>query len=244
MISALVLTKNEEKNIERCLTGLSFCKEIILIDDYSEDKTLTIAKKIYSKVKIYKRKLNNNFSRQRNFGLSIARGDWILFLDADEVISATLRDEIIKETRATSYSGFYIKRRDFFLEKEIKHGEAGNVKLLRLGRKNRGQWRRSVHEIWNIKGETSELVNPIIHYSHETIGQFIDDINKYSTIHALQKIKDRDKRSVWKILFFPVGKFIMNYFFKLGFLDGVEGFIMAMMMSFHSFLSWSKLWIN
>ena len=124
MISALVLTKNEEKNIKKCLQSLSWCDELILIDDYSEDKTLQIVRACHCVIKIYKRKLNNNFAAQRNFGLSKAKGDWILFIDADEVVSKSLREEIREKTK--KQNGFYIskacafsiKRKDYFLGKE------------------------------------------------------------------------------------------------------------------------------
>ncbi len=241
-ISAVILTKNEEKNIKRCIESLLWCNEIIIIDDYSEDKTLREIKNF--KVRVYKRHLNSNFAQQRNFGLSKANSDWVLFLDADEIITLELKREIIEVNFQTDdYNGFYIKRQDFFMGRQLKYGETGNIKLLRLGKINVGKWKRSVHEAWEIKGRVGELKNPIYHYPHQTIREFVDDINFYSTIHARENRKTKSA-NIFYIITYPLGKFILNYFLKLGFLDGVEGFVMAMFMSLHSFLAWGKLWLT
>src|SRR5260221_14334529 len=130
MISAVVIAKNEEKNIANCLANLAWCDEIIVIDDYSTDKTCVLTKKYGAN--IYKHHLNSDFASQRNFGLTHATGDWVLFVDADERISKPLSREILQKTEKTNYGGFYIKRRDYFLGHEIKYGETGNIKLLRL----------------------------------------------------------------------------------------------------------------
>src|SRR3990167_11562432 len=94
MISAVVLTKNEEKNIERCINSLLWCDEIVIIDDYSEDETINKIKN--AKVKIFQRKLNGDFAGQRNFGLEKASGEWVLFVDSDEEVSRELREEILE----------------------------------------------------------------------------------------------------------------------------------------------------
>lgn len=244
MISAVVLTKNEENNIERCLKSLKWIDEIIVIDDYSNDFTIRKIKKTMKSVKIYKRCLDNNFAAQRNFGLSRSKGEWVLFLDADESISKFLKREILVAIKTKTIDGYFIGRRDFFMGKELKYGEMGNIKLLRLARRKSGIWNRKVHEYWNIKGNIGELNYPVLHYPHQVFAEFVDDINVYSTIHAEENKKEKKKSNLFKIIFYPSGKFVVNYFFKLGFLDGTQGLIMATMMSFHSFLAWSKVWLD
>ncbi|MEK7502101.1 MAG: glycosyltransferase family 2 protein, partial [Patescibacteria group bacterium] len=184
MISAVVLTKNEEKNIVDCLESLSWCDEIIVVDDNSEDRTAEISKKFSAKVFI--RNLNSDFSKQRNFGLEKASGDWILFVDADERVTPLLRKEIIQSTNnpINQYDGFYIKRKDFMWEKELKYGETGNVVLLRLARENKGEWEGKVHEEWKVKGSVGEFKNSILHYPHPTISEFLKEINYYTDIRA------------------------------------------------------------
>lgn len=241
-ISAIVLTKNEEKNLPQCLACLSFCPEIILIDDFSSDKTEEIAKILGAKV--FKHDLDNDFAGQRNFGLSKASGDWIIFIDADERVSPALRQEIETVVNHTpqNYRAFNIKRRDFTWGKKILHGECGNIKFIRLARRSAGRWHRRVHEYWNIIGPVGEMKNELLHYPHPSLKEFIAHINFMSTLHAQAGYEEGKRSNVGKIIFWPSGKFIVNYVFKLGFLDGVEGMVIALMMSLHSFLAWSKLW--
>jgi glycosyltransferase involved in cell wall biosynthesis len=241
MLTSVIIARNEEKNISRCLKSVSWSNEIILVDDYSTDNTTKIAKKYNAK--IYKRHLNNDFSAQRNFGLSKSKGDWILFVDADEVVTKSLEKEIKKEIKKENkFNGFYVKRVDYFLGKKIHHGEMGKLIFLRLAKKGTGKWTRKVHEQWKIKGRKKILTNPLLHYPEKTIHQFIDKINYYSNIHSAENKNENKRVNVFKIITYPLAKFIKNYFFRLGFLDREEGLILAVLMSFHSFLSWSKQW--
>jgi len=241
-LTCVILTKNEEENISQCIKSIDFCDEVIVIDDYSTDKTPEIARR--SGAKVFKRSLNNDFASQRNFGLSKAVCKWTLFLDADERISVALRDELIQMVNnpLIAYDGFFLKRKDVVWGKEINQGEIGRVRLLRLAKKGSGKWRRRVHEVWQIKGKTKTLTNPILHYSHSNLREFIEDINYFSTLHSLANKKEGKNASLTKIVIWPLGKFIYNWIFKLGFRDKTTGFVIAVIMSFHSFLAWSKLW--
>lgn len=243
MVSAVILAKNEEKNIGECIKSLAWCDEILVIDDNSGDQTVELAKKYGAKV--YKRSLADDFAAQRNFGLDKAGGEWVLFVDADERISAPLAAEIQLRTYNTENSivGFYIKRCDVMWGRELRYGEQGVVMLLRLARENAGVWRRRVHEVWNVQGRVDELENPILHYPHQSLREFIADVDFHSTLHAKANQEEGKRSDLLKILFYPPAKFIKNWVFKLGFLDGAPGFISAALMSFHSFLAWSKLWL-
>lgn len=246
-LTAIVLTKNEEKNIYDCLESVLWCDEIIIVDDFSEDRTLEVAKSINEeKIKIFQHKLEGDFSSQRNFGLDKAESEWVLFLDADERVSQDLRaeinDVIIDETSKPKNSGYLIKRIDYMWGKELKHGETGDIKLLRLGRKKKGKWIGQVHEIWQIEGKLGEFNEALIHYPHQSIREFLSEINFYTDLRAKELYRNGKICKTRDIIFYPLGKFIKNYFVKLGFLDGLEGLIFALMMSFHSFLVRSKLW--
>lgn len=241
MISAVVLAKNEEEIIERCLKSISWCDEIVVVDDNSKDNTERIARRYGARV--YKRSLNKDYSEQRNFGLSHAKGEWVIFLDADEIVSQKLAEEIKDKIADTNFNGFLIKREYFFLGRKITHGEVGQTWLLRLAKREKGGWRRAVHEEWNVKGSVGRLQNPILHYPNKTISGFLSDINRYSEIHAFENIKEKKHFNFLFVIFYPFGKFFLNYFLKLGFLDGSAGFVIAVMMSFHSFLSWSRVWL-
>lgn len=254
MISAVVLTRNEDRNIKECLKSVAWCDETIVIDDYSDDKTVDIAKSLGALV--FQRKLDGNFAAQRNFGSEKAKGEWVLFIDADERVSKELVEEIKSRCANLFHSrgenvpaprewldGFYIQRHDVVWNKKLKHGEAGNIKLLRLAKRGSGKWKRRVHETWDIKGPFKTLKNPLLHYPHQTISEFLGDINNYSTLHAQENMKEGKRSSILKIMFYPKLKFLQNWILKGGFFDSGPGFVAALMMSFHSFLAWSKLWL-
>lgn len=243
MISAVVLTKNEEKNIGECLKTLQWCDEIVVIDDYSTDKTIGVIRGfrgIGEKVKIFSRKLGGDFSAQRNYGLEKARGEWVLFVDADERVTAALAKEIGGIGEFRGIEGFYIKRRDFLFGKWLKHGETRDIRLIRLIRKGAGRWERRVHEKLRILGEVGDLREPLLHYPHQSLTEFLEDINFYTDLDA-KEFYQNYRRDDISIVFYPLAKFVQNYFLKLGFLDGMAGFLQATLMSFHSFLTRAKL---
>lgn len=240
-ISAIVLAKNEEAVIEECLKSLRWGDEIIVVDDESEDDTVKRAKRYTNKV--FVRPLNNDFAGQRNFGLNKAKGEWVFFVDADERVSSELAREIQETVNNTQKNGFYIRRQDFLWGRWLKHGETGNVRLLRLARRGRGEWQRPVHEVWQVAEPVGELKNPLLHYSHTSVAESLKRIDRYSSLNAAHFKKEGTKAYLWQILAFPVGKFIQNFFFRGGFLDGIRGLFMAFLMSFHSFLTRAKLWL-
>ena len=255
MISAVILSKNNASTIQRTLVSVAWCDEIICIDDFSSDRTAGIVRK--NKADVLQRHLNDDFAAQRNFGLENARGEWILFVDSDEVVSRELKEEILEKitnhnfqitkksqiSNTNTTSGFYIKRKDFFLGRELRHGETAHVTLLRLAKRGAGIWKRPVHEDWDINGTTDTLENPLLHYPHTDVAQFITEINRYTTINAHYLNKNGVRSNLFAIVAYPAGKFFQNYFLRLGFLDNTPGCIMAILMSFHSFLTRAKLFI-
>jgi glycosyltransferase involved in cell wall biosynthesis len=245
LISAVILIKNEENNIVDCIETVDFCDEIIIIDDNSTDRTKEIVLNLKNpKIKIFSRRLDGDFSSQRNFGLEKAKSDWILFVDADERIPVELKEEILHHIKNNKdKNGFLIRRLDFMWGQSLKHGETGNIKLLRLGKKNSGIWQGNVHEVWKIKPPIGELKNPLFHYPHPTIKEFLSDINFYTELRAKELFSKKTKTNLLLILSYPLAKFLQNYLLKLGFLDGLPGFVFAILMSFHSFLVRAKLWL-
>ena len=251
-LSAVVLTKNEGKNIERCLKSLDFCDEIVVVDDFSTDKTVEQVHKVCKAIKFIKysirqRKLNNDFAGQRNFGLSKTNNEWVLFVDADEEVSEELKKEIVSLFHGfiVKENAFYIKRRDYFWSKELKYGEVRHIRqigLIRLVRRNSGKWMGSVHEVFHTARKVGQLNGFLNHYPHPSLKEFINDINYYSSIRAEELFNREINTNVLEIIFFPFGKFIYNYFLNLGILDGSVGFTYAFMMSFHSFLVRAKLY--
>jgi glycosyltransferase involved in cell wall biosynthesis len=240
MISVVVLTHNSESSIKKTLESVSWCDEILVLDEYSDDKTQQIAR-AYS-AKVIQSENSNDFARARNRGLKEAKGEWVLFVDSDEVVPDALAEEIQAAIQTKKYDGYYVKRYDWFLGKWLMHGETSRVRLLRLARKSAGAWSGRVHEVWNITGKTGKLYIALEHYPHSDVAQFLKKINQYSDLRAKQ-LRDQNVRvSLLQILLYPSAKFFLNFILRFGFFDGVQGFINAGMMSFHSFLVRGKLW--
>ncbi|OGK25247.1 hypothetical protein A3F58_01770 [Candidatus Roizmanbacteria bacterium RIFCSPHIGHO2_12_FULL_37_9b] len=247
-ISAVILTKNEEKNIERAIKSVKFCDEIVVVDDFSSDDTVKKARKLGAN--IFQRRLKDDFAAQRNFATEKVKGEWVLFVDADEEISSELRNEILKLVQDDKGStvAYYIKRRDFWWGRELRHGETKKIRqrgLIRLVRKNSGYWEGKVHEEYKIKSQklkVKSLKNFLNHYPHPTVKEFIKEINLYSTLRAKELFEHGKNTNIFEIFLYPLGKFLLTYFIKLGFLDGPGGFVYAFFMSFHSFLVRAKLY--
>lgn len=242
MISAVVLAKNEEQNIERCLKSLSWVDELIVIDDASSDKTKVISQN--NKARVISRNLNNDFSGQRNFALKQARGEWVFFVDADEEVDLALKQEIQNQInqKNNSINGYFFKRIDFFQNTWLTYGEISAVRLLRLARKNAGQWQRPVDETWEIKGKTKTFNQPLKHYPHQSLTEFLTSINTRSSLNA-QVFFDQGKKNTFFDWFKPILKFKQNYFLRFGFLDKTPGLVFAILMSLHSFMVRAKLYL-
>jgi len=239
-LSVIIIAKNEENNIIDCIESVEFASEIIVVDDNSYDNTAELAKKHGAKVCTYSG--DDDFSKRRNFGLEKAGNEWVLFVDADERVSLYLQKDIKNAITQEESVGYYLKRQDYLWGKPLLHGETAHVALLRLGKKTAGRWSGAVHEVWDITGKTSLLPNALDHYPHQTITEFLTEINQYTTLRAQELHKKGVTVSWLEIIIYPKGKFVLNYLFRLGFLDGIHGLVFAILMSFHSFLVRGKLW--
>lgn len=243
MLSAAILTHNDEKRIKQCLTHLSFCDEILIIDDASSDKTVKLAKQF--PVRVIQHKLQDDFAAQRNRLLEQARGEWILFIDPDEEVTTELANEIKATLKQPKYDVYLIKRQDFFWGEPIQYGEvqtAAQIGFIRLVKKKSGVWKGAVHESFISKKPVGQLHNPLHHYPHQSISAFIERVNFYSTIRSKELLQQGKKATVRQIFVLPFAKFFYTYILKLGFKDGAAGFIYSFMMSFHSFLVRAKLY--
>src|SRR3989338_1763167 len=235
-LSAIVLTRNEETNLARCLASLHWCDEIIVLDDFSSDQTPLRAAKS-RKAKLFRRHTNGDLAAQRNFALDKASGEWVLFVDADEEVSPVLAKEINGVLSGNkNMSGYFLRRRDSFWGRWLNYGETGNVKLLRLAKKSAGRWRRRVHETWHVSGRVGEMQNPLWHYPHPTIHDFLASINRWTEIDAGELTTEGKSFRFFRVFVNPTGKFLQNYILKLCFLDGLPGFVSAFMMSLHSLI--------
>ncbi len=236
-ISANVVTFNEEKNIERCLKSLSFCDEIVLVDSGSDDSTLKIARKFGAKIHIIK---FEGFSQVKNYAIDRSKYDWVLSVDADEEITPELKEEILNAAkRADAADGYYIKRGNYFLGREIKHCGWDKDFQLRLFKRAKGRFNgKPVHESVEIKGSTAGLKCKMNHYSYQDSVSYFHKLNRYTTMQAAEKKKPF---LLLRMLTAPFLKFFRMYFLKAGFLDGKQGFVLCVYSGFSEFVKFSKM---
>ncbi|KKU89014.1 MAG: Glycosyltransferase involved in cell wall biogenesis [Microgenomates group bacterium GW2011_GWF2_47_9] len=220
MLSAIIVTASR-KNAARAIKSCAFADEVVVIEKPSI----------------------SDYAAARNEGIKKSRGEWVLFVDADETVPPELAKEIAHKITSTIYTSYYLKRLDTFLGRTLYHGENGALKIIRLAKRTAGTFSRPIHEVWQVKGRIGTLHHPLIHYPHPSLAVFLDKINRYSSLEAEYRHSRKIKSSLFHILFFPPAKFIKNYLLLAGFLDGMPGAVMAIMMSLHSFLTWTKLYL-
>jgi len=240
-ISAVVITYNEERNIEAALQSLAgIVSEIVVVDSLSTDKTVKIAKKYTDRV--FERKWTN-YADQKNFADSQAAGPWILSLDADERVSPELRAELLKlKEGEPEVSAFSVARRVFYLGKWIRHSGWYPDRRIRLFRKERAHWEgQYIHEKLVVDGEVKKLTGAIHHQTYRNIGDHLARINQFSDLGA-QKLYALKRKCRWyHLCFLPFFRFTKSFFLKLGFLDGFAGLVVSVLNGYAIFIRYAKL---
>jgi glycosyltransferase involved in cell wall biosynthesis len=242
-ISSVIITFNEEENIRRALNSVKWCDEIVVVDSGSEDKTIEICEEF--SCRIYKKDFNG-YGEQKRYAVPLTANDWILNIDADEVVSDELCDEIknIFNDDEIKYNGFFLPRSLIFLGKQFKHGRESKEYYLRLFNKNYGDFSTDkVHEKVKLKGNTLKLNGTLNHYSYTNIEQYFNKFNSYTT-KAAQVLFDKGNKGrtvITIVLGFPV-YFFKNYFIYRNFLNGMQGFLWALFSSLYPVIKYFKLW--
>jgi len=239
-LSVVVITRNEEQNINRCLKSVNWADEIILVDSGSTDRTLEIAKEYGAKVYSLQWR---GYGCAKQEGVRRASGKWVLSIDADEVVSPELAEEIkgIMHNSANC-SGFYIPRKTNFLGRWIHHCGWYPDLVLRLFLKAKGNFDEAVvHEKVILAGEAGCLKNELLHYSYPSLEQYLEKFNRYTTLGA-EDAFCRGKQSRWAdIVIRPPVAFIKHYISRQGFRDGWEGFVISVMSSVAVLIKYAKL---
>ena len=240
-ISAVIITRNEEKNIMKCLSSIDWADEIVVVDSGSTDDTKKIASEFTQKVFDMKWE---GFGKAKDFAKDKATHQWILSLDADEVVTGDLKEEIqsvIKSDKA--FDGYYIPRRSNFLGKWIRHGGWYPDYVLRLFKKNKAKFSHSaVHEKVKVNGSIGYLGNPLLHYTDPNFDHYLEKLNRYTSLSAEELFRKGKRAKVFDIIFRPLAAFLKMYFAKRGFVDGLHGLILAVSSAFHVFSKYVKLW--
>jgi len=238
-ISVIIITYNEEENIRECLEGVKWADEIIIVDSFSTDKTPQICKDYTDKIF---QKRWEGFGFQKQFALEQTTFDWVLSIDADERVSGELKEEILSNKNTLDKDGYYIPFKFYWLGKQLRYGGCGKERHIRLFRRQKAIFQGLIHEKLLIDGEIGCLKNSIIHVSYKNIENYFNKFNLYSTMVANQRFKEGRKIPFVFQLFASVWDFFNRFIFKLGFLDGMHGFLWASFSSFHRLVKYAKLW--
>ncbi len=244
-ISALLITYNEERNIQKFLDEAWYADEIIIVDSESTDRTAEIAKK-HPKVIFMTRKFDN-FTAQKNFAIDQARNEWVTFFDADERIPKALIFEMIDEITKNQADAFFVYRRFYFMEKYIKRSGWQNDKAIRLFKKSSNRYGegRLVHELIDSKGKVKFLQNKLDHYSYYSVEEYDRKLTQYSILRAKELFSKKLKPNVFHFWVKPWFRFVHHYILRMGILDGGEGYIISKLHAHHVFkryLFLSKMW--
>jgi glycosyltransferase involved in cell wall biosynthesis len=239
-ISAVIITKNEELNIVRTVKSLDFCDEIIIVDSGSTDTTVALCKNLGCTV--FFREFDM-YGLQKQYAVALAKNDWVLAIDADELVTPKLKQEIIQlfSEPMPDVAGFNLPRSLVFLGHTFRFSGQHKRPYLRFFNKQYGTFNnKSIHEGVEINGVIKPLHNILLHYSYKSISDYLVKFNKYTTLAGQAIYKEGKKKSRISCMFrFPT-TFIKIYLIKGGFLDGYAGFIWALLSSVYPVIKYAK----
>ena len=242
-ISGIVITKNAENLIADCLDSLSFCSEIVVVDNVSSDRTRDIAEKMGAKVIEYS---SDDFADMRNMGMKKAMGEWLLYVDADERVTSALREEIIKSTNNPTNKnvGFRIKRKNFYFGSAKQNEWPFIERLERLFKKdNLEGWYGKLHESPKIRGEIGELDGYLFHYTHRDLSSMVKKTIEWSKIEAELRYKNgHPKMTWWRFPRVMATAFLDSYIRQGGWKIGAVGLIESIYQSYSIFVTYARLW--
>ncbi len=240
-LSVAIITFNEEKNIRACLQSISWADEIIVVDGASQDRTTEICLEFTDRIFVRKWP---GFAAQKQFALEQCKHNWVLSLDADERIRPELAEEIKNILKSDKgKAGYFVARRSYFLGKWIRHGGWYPGYQLRLFRKSLTHVRHSrVHEGFQVDGQIGTLMHDIDHFSHPSLYNSLEKLNRYSTLEAIDRLQRR-KVYWYDFLLHPLSAFLVKYISQKGFLDGMHGFLLSWISAFLKMVMYMKIWL-
>ena len=270
-VSVLVPVKNEAENLLRCLPALDWADEVIVVDSQSSDHTAEVAERFGARVVQFQ--FNGTYPKKKNWALENLpfRNEWVLIVDADEVVVPDLADEISRVIASDHADGFYLNMKYYFLGRRIRHcgyAEAWNLRLFkhRLGRYERmpvaegaQTGDNEAHEHVELNGRVSRLVDELDHFAYPTISAWVEKHNRYASweaemyerflrdpvpasIGAGKRFKRRLKKVYLRLPMRPFARFLYAYVVRLGFLDGMPGLVFCGLLAFYDFLCWAKVY--
>jgi glycosyltransferase involved in cell wall biosynthesis len=241
MLSAIVITRNEADNIGECLDSLACCDERIVVDCGSSDRTVEIARNKGARVELH---AWHGFGPQKNFALSLATGDWVLSIDADERVTPQLAAVIKTALADARAAGFEVPRRNFFCGREMRHSGWSPDYVLRLFRRGKARFDDAVvHERVICDGPVQTLKQPLLHYPVLRLEDALSRMDRYSTASAQAIVAAGRNVSFMAGIGHGLFSFLRTYLLKAGFLDGAEGFLLAVANAEGSYYRYMKAWL-
>ena len=242
-LSAVIITYNEERHLDKCLSSLvGVVDEIVVVDSFSTDNTEDICKK-YNANFIQQKFLG--YIEQKNFAVSQATHDYIISLDGDEALSDELKTSILELKKNFAKDGYYCARLNNYCGQWIRHSDWYPNRKLRVFKKDAGSWQGiNPHDSYKLHHTKSKakLNGDILHWVHDSYGEHSKKVENFSTIAAKAYFERGKRSSVWKIIYRPAWAFFKAYFLRLGFLDGLNGFIICVQTYNIVFLKYVKLY--
>jgi glycosyltransferase involved in cell wall biosynthesis len=240
-VSVIVTTFNEEVNIGECLESVAWADEVLLVDSFSTDRTLEIARRY--PVQILEREYFGS-AAQKNWSLDRVAHDWVLIIDADERVPEPLAAEILTVLASSpAVDGYYIRRQNVFIDKIIRHSGWSTDKVVRLFKKDKGRYpNRRVHADLEIAGPVPTLRHAFLHYTFRSFDQYFRKFLNYADWGAAQAFRDGRRAGFVAIGLRPAWRFFRMYVVQRGFLDGLHGLVLCALQAFGVFLKYAQLW--
>ncbi|HEY1435383.1 MAG TPA: glycosyltransferase family 2 protein [Thermoanaerobaculia bacterium] len=241
-VTAVVTTLNEEVNVRDCLASLSFADEILLVDSFSTDRTVEIARGIAG-VRVVQREYFGS-AAQKNWAMDQVTTPWLLIVDADERIPERLATEIqTLLEHGPEEDHYFIRRENVFLDRVIRHSGWSTDKVVRLIRRGTARYpNRRVHADLAADGPTPTLLAPMTHYTFRSLGQYLEKLHRYAAWGAADAFRQGRRAGPIELMFRPFWRFVRMYVIQAGFLDGRHGLVLCALQSWGVFLKWAKVW--
>ena len=241
-LTAIITTLNEEVNVRECLESVAFCDEVLLVDSFSTDRTVEIARSV-PRVKVVQREYFGS-AAQKNWAMDQVTTPWLVIVDADERIPEKLAREITALLeRGPEEDHYFIRRENVFLDRVIRHSGWSTDKVVRLIRRGTARYpNRRVHADLAAEGPTPTLLAPMRHFTCRSLGHYLDKLHRYATWGAADAFRQGRRAGPVELALRPFWRFIRMYVVQGGFLDGRHGLVLCALQAWSVFLKWAKVW--
>jgi glycosyltransferase involved in cell wall biosynthesis len=242
-VSAILHTLNEIENIEDCIRSVDWADEIYLVDSFSTDGTVELIRRSFPRVRLEQREYLGAAS-QKNYAIDRATHDWIFVIDADERVTPKLREELLRTLDGDlTLWAYSVGRLNFMLGKKVRFSGLQRDRVTRLFHRGHARYpNKRVHADLLVDGETGRLNEKLDHFYIRSFDHMIAKMTRYANWGAAQMYIDGRTTGLWGIFSHTFGRFVRDYLFNLGFLDGTRGLISVGMHVYYTFWKYAKLW--